>query len=208
MTLAVLVTILAMPHPEEVKVIDRATNMPETRTITRRALLDDLEDTVGVSTGGGGSAGGSRVLVDSDVVKLKAAISGDLQHDMLRLGVAAFKFGPLATQLTAWHAAFQASFPNGAEEYAWVEQLSRWETQIRALTEPVKKREVTEPCPICGGTETYVEDERRSMLTITYSEDSPAASTELECGRCGILAQGVAAVAATLNIEKVRNTRA
>jgi hypothetical protein len=208
MTLQDLVERLAAPHVEEAKVIDRDTNQPETRTITRRALLDDLEDTVGVSTGGGGNAGGSRILVDAEVVKLKASIGGDLARDMLRLGITAFRFGSLATQLTAWHAAFQASFPNGAEEYAWVEQLGRWETQIRAVTEPVKKREVTEPCPICGASETYVEDERRSMLTITYSEDSPAASTELECGRCGVLAQGVAAVAATLNIEKVHNTQA
>jgi hypothetical protein len=206
MTLASFVHVLAFPHQEEVKVIDRETNRPETRTITRRALLDDLEDTTGVSTGGGGSSGGSRVLVDSDVVKLKAAIAGDLQRDLLRLGVTAFKFGPLANQLTAWYANFQASFPNGAEEYAWAGQLERWEAQIRAVTEPVKKREVLTACPICGAAETYVEDERRSMLTITYSEDSPAASTELECQRCGVLAQGVAAVAATLKIEKVRNT--
>lgn len=204
MTLADLVAILALPHPEQVKVIDRATGMPDLVKVTRRPLLADLEDASGTSTGRSGGAGGKSIVpLDADVVKLKAAIQGDLTRDLLRLGVTKFKYATLAEQLVRWHMTFTAAFPTGSEEAVWIEQLARWEEQIRSIVEPRKIREVTVPCPICGGYETFTNDERKTMLTLAYSEDNPAASITLTCDRCGILATGAAAAAAALRIEKV-----
>ena len=180
MTLQDLVERLAATHVEEVKVIDRTTGMPDLVKVTRRPLLADLEDASGTSTGRSGGAGWkSMVPLDADVVKLKAAIQGDLTRDLLRLGVTKFKYATLA------------------------EQLARWEAQIRSIVEPRKVREVTVPCPICGGYETFTNDERKTMLTLAYSEDNPAASITLTCDQCGILATGAAAAAAALRIEKV-----
>ena len=208
MTLQDLVERLAAPHVEEVKVIDRDTGMPDLVRVTRRPLLADLDDAARVSRNrSGGSSGKSIVPLDSDVIRLQETIRGDLTRDLLRLGAVQFRYGTLIDLLLQWHGMFEGAFPNGSETAVWIEQLARWEAAIRAIVEPVKVREVTVPCPICGATEQYVEDERRSMLTLTYSEDAPAETTALTCARCGLLATGAAAAAATLRIEKVTNTK-
>jgi predicted RNA-binding Zn-ribbon protein involved in translation (DUF1610 family) len=182
--------------------------MPHSVSLLRRPLLDDLEDTSAATpTHRGSRAWASPVPFDVAVHRLKEAIRGDLLGDMVRLGVTTFKYVPLAQQLIQWHGVFEASFPNGGEVAVWMEQLGRWETAIRAVVEPRKVREVSDPCPMCGYTEVYVEDERRSMLTISYAEDSPAATTSLECQRCGVLATGAAAVAATLRVHVVDGSK-
>lgn len=209
MSLTELVDRLSSEHSEEFKIIDRVTGQPERVVVSRRPLLADLEDAARVTknrSARGSSSSSPLVPVDLEIVELTGAIAGELHRDLMRMGITAFRYGSLSTMMRRWYGIFQGSYPLAQEIYVWSEILTRWEEGIRAIVEPVKVREVMEPCPVCGDAD-YITDggERRSMLTITYNEDSPAATTQLICQKCEVLAIGAGAVATALRIERVQS---
>ncbi len=206
MSLGDLVTRLARRHTERVKITDRETGIPEVIEQVRGPLLDDLEDaSIGTVGGSGTASPGSRIIIHSDVLELQQRIRGELIRDLIRLGVTIPVSG-LVDLTGYWYQAWRDSHPNPAEEPAWVEALARWEDEIRALLEPVKRMPMRhgEPCPLCGSSRIVDGGESMIALWIEFSEDSPEETVRLVCKACGPVVHGggTAGIATLLGIKR------
>lgn len=201
--LSPLLAILTGPHEETTEVLDPLTNRRESIVGIRAGLLDELqtETAIGMQRGSG-SAFGSRMLVAAGPLDLSKRISGDLTGDLVRLS-ARMRFGSLSDICRQWAEAFRASHPTAGEVSEWVATLASWIEDINALLQPPKEREITDPCPICGGAKVVTEDAVMPAVVLRYLRSRPIESAELVCHWCGVVAKGAKAIAATLGVSKL-----
>lgn len=159
---------------------------------TEDPLLVQLQEAVSSSIRSGSGSGGApwtRNVLDGDALHQAAIITSQIGDWCRMAGIKATR-DPVK-DLRAWYVArLTATNP----ETFYLDQLRKWATQIRGMTNPPKTIEITSPCPICGQGE-YVNDLGESVkhpLALTYRLDAGNLrhAAKVICRACGNIWQG------------------
>jgi hypothetical protein len=171
----------ALTKPVRRKVIqDTEGGGTQTVTIILPCLLEQLEASIYGSVvndgGGGSSAPQQRNVLDGDalfaLVKMKSAI-GDWSR---MVGIRATK--EAVDDLRQWYIAYNARPASDGREF-YERELGKWARQIEARLDPVKRLEITEPCPVCGANE-YTDEEGQVLKFPVVVEWRESAGQPLE----------------------------
>lgn len=127
---------------------------------TEDALLVQLEEAIRSTMNSGSGAGGSpwtRNVLDSAALHQAAVINSQIGDWCRMAGLTATR--DAVTDLRAWYANRLSVSPHEREASdAWyLDQMTAWAGQIRAMVNPPKTIEITAPCPLCGEG-TYTND--------------------------------------------------
>jgi hypothetical protein len=121
-------------------------------------LLEQIEASIYgsvVNNGGGGSSPAQeRNVLDGDALFMFAKMSSAIGDWCRMAGVRATRVP--ADDIAAW---FAGRTSKGIESDRWYErELASWRKQIETRLDPVRRMEITEPCPMCGALE-YSDEE-------------------------------------------------
>ena len=196
---------LTQRHERTYKVVDPVTGVPEDRSNLHPPLLLELERLITESRSSAVRAvlQGSSVPLNSDAEELAREIRGTLQGFTPKTR---YRFQPSLVHTAAeWLASWSERKRTPAEVSVWVETLSGWEQSILDLLNATVVLEARdgEACPVCGQSRVLVGDESKIALRVQYHPDDPAATCELVCRKCEVIAQGVHAVRAVLRITTI-----
>jgi len=165
-------------------------------SVEHPALLHQLRDAVNPSSNtaaGSSSLKSTRNLIDSDALfeygKMTAAIG-----DWCRIVNIQPTREPVA-DLRQWYIAYDRT---GADDQWYISELRRWANLIRNILEPLKRIEVTTPCPVCG-KRTWLDLDGKEMIfpvVIQYRlpKTGEAIHPNAICRACETVWEGIAAV--------------
>lgn len=157
-------------------------------------LLDQLESAISASMGNDGgskaAAARERALIDGDALYRFVQISSEI-HDWCRMRKLEFRrTDRLADLLRRWYTA-TLSGEQIAEDF-YIRRCASWKALIETKLDPPRRREVTEPCPVCeASTWTDEDGQKLPHPILVTNRDEAHDTTAATCRACQASWRGI-----------------